>query len=140
MAKPQPQSNNLDSQIQSLQTGNPVAALGFQQRLGRSQLAQGLTDFSDLTPDQAKASLGLATHLQSHLLPPKGQQASQEPQNAPEQAQQAQPQEDTNGPRIDAIEAKIADLEEKTSGKIKEGLDQIKTMIKEALSEDGQED
>jgi hypothetical protein len=62
---------------------------------------------NQMTPEEAKASLGLATHLQSFLLP-KGQgQASQTSDSAPGEAQPPeQPTTDMKA-EIQALESRI---------------------------------
>lgn len=89
----------------------------------------------DLSPDEAKASLGVATHLMDQLMPREQQQ----PESSQEQAQNEQPtqsQEDTVTPRVDELEGKFGDLEKEVKKTIKDELGGIKDMIQELIKED----
>lgn len=59
---------------------------------------------SQLTPDEAKASLGVANHLMSHLMP----QAPQEPQPAPESPTNQETTTDTQA-QMQGLETRIMD-------------------------------
>lgn len=88
-----------------------------------------------MNPDDAKASLGIATALQDQLMPQIPQEVQKEeiPQ---EQAENQQPQEDIITPRMEELEGKFTDLEKEIKALIKDEISGMKDMIKEALSED----
>ena len=110
----------------------------------------------DMTPEEAKASLGLATRLSEQML------MAQAPQIAPPDAQNGQGSEQTQGmgdsdnmdieaqDKEDKGDKKLDNSEEKMDGKmeilrtelkdtIKVEIDSIKQMIKDALTEENGE-
>lgn len=95
-------------------------------------------DNSELTPEEAKASLGIATYLQQGLLPQgTPMDGSVESQNPPGQAQPSQPNEDLEG-----LEARLMDeittikeMIEKNSPKDeKTEIAELKKQIEEVLN------
>lgn len=88
----------------------------------------------EITPEDAKASMGIATFLQDQMMPQapeeQPQNGSQSPEMAPEQPQQ---------PQVDP-EAITAEVEGKVMKEvkslIKEEIGGIKDMLKEALDEE----
>ena len=97
-------------------------------------------NMQEMTADEAKASLGIATALQDKLMP----QAPQEAQDTPGGEQKTQDEmaahkQETQG-AIDAIkkdlEQKITDHEQRTTGVIKQEVQNIKDMIQQLLEED----
>lgn len=82
---------------------------------------------TDMTAEEAKASLGVATFLQEQLIPKAQEQAPMEEQQAPQ---------DDVTPRIDELETKIGDLEKSVQETIQKEMGGLKDLIKEALSED----
>ena len=110
----------------------------------------------DMTPEEAKASLGLATRLSEQML--MAQMAQQAPQDAQNGQGEAMGQESEDSDNMD-IEAqdkedkgdkKLDNSEEKMDGKmeilrtelkdtIKVEIDSIKQMIKDALTEENGE-
>ena len=107
----------------------------------------------EMTPEEAKASLGLATRLSEQMLMAQmAQQAPQDAQNAPQQ-ENGQDMGDSDNMDIEAQDKqdkgdkKLDNSEEKMDGKmeilrtelkdtIKVEIDSIKQMIKDALSEE----
>lgn len=98
---------------------------------------------SNITPNDAAASLAYATTLSDQLLKQGNQPQDQghQPQPAQESPQQApEPQEDNVTPRIDGLEKKFTEFEDKVKNEIKDQIDGLKTMIKETLMSDEQKD
>lgn len=119
-----------DIQLDNSQDTKPTV-LGFPTQISKSQQNQGLTDFADFSPDEAKASLGMATFLQDQLLP-KGQQTQENPSNSQDNPNNEQ--REPNPESVD-IEAKFKVFEKD----IRNELSQIKELVKEALNEDKKE-
>jgi hypothetical protein len=85
----------------------------------------------DMTPEEAKASLGIATHLQSQLLP---QDTSQMPENA--QGQGEQPQIDPQT-MMQEMMSQMQDMHKEMMGEMKKEMKgMMKTEIKKLLEED----
>lgn len=82
---------------------------------------------NQMSPEDAKAIMGTATHLQSFLLPPKV-----DPQGTPPQA----PQQDPDAQKIDALQQEFQDFKKQVGSSIKEEMGGIKDLIKQALKED----
>lgn len=90
-------------------------------------------DQSNMTPEDAKASLGIATMLQSKLLPQDASIATES------DIEQEQPQEDLTS-RIDVLETQFQEFQKATQQMIKDEIGGIKDMIKESLQEDDKEE
>lgn len=85
---------------------------------------------AQLTPQEAKASLGLATGLmQKHLI-------SQKPQEQPQEQGQEQPTEQEADPKIAELEAKFTDFQKEVKDTIKNEIGDLKQTIKDALNEE----
>ena len=90
---------------------------------------------ADMTPEDAKASLGIATYLQGMLMP-------QEPIEGEETQEMPQGEEQEQEPQIDpeALKEEISGALMKDVKKmIKEEIGGIKDMLKEALKDDEKE-
>lgn len=89
----------------------------------------------DMTPDQAKASLGLATHLMSHLMP-QAPPAQDPAQGAP--SNQTTPEDTQN--QIQGLEQRLMDelqtlrAEMKTQGDGQKELSDLKKQIEQILN------
>ena len=95
------------------------------------------TDLSQMTPDEAKASLGMATALQDQLLTLHGNtQSSETPEMPVEQDQNQEQPTDTITPRIDELENKFVEFEKEIKKSIKNEINGIKTMVEQAINED----
>ena|SRR3990167_2227820 len=98
-----------------------------------------MNNSQNLTPDEAKASLGIATWLQDKLIP-KVSEASQTPENAPTDKETPETGEDTITPRIDDLEGKFDELKETVEKTVKDGINELKQEIKDALENETIED
>lgn len=87
-----------------------------------------------MSADQSKASLGIATHLQSMLLP----QVSQTQENAQGQEQTA-PTQDETSQKIDELAGQFNDFKKEVNSTIKDQIGQVKDMVQEALISDEKE-
>jgi hypothetical protein len=89
----------------------------------------------DMSPEEAKASLGIATHLQSGLMP----QAPTSPGNEPGTTQQPEQGQDVQA-EIQGLESRLMDElktlreEMKTQGDGKAELQDLKKQIEEILN------
>ena len=94
---------------------------------------------SNMTPEDAKASLGIATHLQDQLMPQQAPQEPTSPANEPGASQPA-PQQDITA-EIQGLETRITDElktireEMKTQGDGKAELADLKKQIEQILNE-----
>lgn len=107
---------------------------------------QGQTE-GEMSPDQAAASLALATKMSEGLMPQApveqesvGQNTPQEaPQNAPEQAQPPQPKEDA-GKEMEGLKtefkSEIQKMREELRNEMKTEMNDLKETIKQALADE----
>ena len=93
---------------------------------------------SQMSAEDAKASLGIATMLMQQLMPKASPEATDSPQNAetPQTPQNTPTDEMT--PRIEDLEGRFDKLEKEVKQSIKEEIGGIKEMIKKSL-ENGDE-
>lgn len=96
-----------------------------------------------MTPEDAKASMGIATFLMDNLMPKAEQpptEAPSEPQQAPSEPETPETTPDTPDPDFEALKAefdsKLQEMEKSTKDTIRAEIGGIKDMIKEALQED----
>jgi len=94
-----------------------------------------MNDTTQMTPEEAKASLGIATYLQDQMMP----QAPQEQEMGQEEGQEMEQPEDTITPRIDELDAKFSEFQKEIKSMIKDEIGGLTKEIKDAL-DDGKED
>lgn len=93
-------------------------------------------NIQEMSAEDAKASMGIATMLMQQLMPKAPQEGTEAPTNAETPETPQDTQEDKITPRIEDLEGKFGELEKEVKKTIKEEISGIKEMIKEALSED----
>ena len=98
----------------------------------------------DMSVEDAKASMGIATALMQQIMPkaqPEGQQEGTESSTNAEKPEMGQDtQEDKITPRIEDLEGRFGELEKEVKKTIKEEISGIKDMIKKALQDGEQEE
>lgn len=94
----------------------------------------------ELTPEEAKASLGLSTRLSEQMLmaqvPKEGVEGSETPETAPGEEETPEQQET---PPLDP-EAFKSEIMDEVKSAIKEEIEGLKEMLKGALEEDDEEE
>ena len=94
------------------------------------------TQQNDMTPEEAKASLGIATYLQQQMLPQgvpiDGDKTAE---MAPDSDLTLETEEDLT-PRIDDLESQFKDFQKEVKKMIKDEIGGIRQDIKDALQED----
>lgn len=104
----------------------------------------------DLTAEEAKASLGMATFLQQQIMPkadPMATDGSQDPNSAlgqeqPQRTQEPAPQEQQAPQMADfevMLKTHLDEMRKELKADNQRELDQLKEQISNALKEDGQE-
>lgn len=89
----------------------------------------------DLTAEEAKASLGMATFLQDQLMPQQAPEAQQTQEMGQEQPEQPQNEQQAD-PRLDQLEGQFMQFKEDINQTINDRFTQLSDQIKQALSED----
>ena len=87
----------------------------------------------DMTPEEAKASLGIATYLQQQML---HQGVPIDGDNSPEMAPDSDLELDTEEVPEDDMKGEFEAFKKETKSMIKDEIASIKDMLKEALKED----
>ena len=94
---------------------------------------------SQLTPEEAKATLGLSTRLSEQFLmtqlPQMAEEGSQEPQEAQQQESTSEPKEEPQQEETNDIEERMADMEKRLMDNMKRETDSIRKAIQDAVEE-----
>lgn len=89
-----------------------------------------------MQPDDAAASLAMATHISTQLAAPQQpQEAHQEPQGAPEDVTQID-----LAPQVESLQKQVDSLTKKVAQEPKDDLSEIRKMVEDALAEDNPND
>lgn len=94
---------------------------------------------NDMTPEEAKASLGIATYLQEQMLAQMNPQMAQEGSNSLENAPQEDLSLDTEESPEEDMKAEFEAFKKETKKMIKDEIGGIKDMLKEVLKEESNE-
>lgn len=121
-----------------------AAILGFPTNIPKKDANQGMKGFADMTPEEAKASLGIATHLMGGLMPqvPQegGDKAPQTQEKAPQGQEKPKAEADTQQREMGQMQGKFEQFTKDIETRIDDRFTQLTDMIKQALAEDESED